>query len=105
MKRKTWVALRSVLFGLVVIVVGWSVGRYFVRLRALGYADSAIGTMRTLAANENKFAESHPNLGYTGELPDISTDATIATGPKNGYIFKISDCQARGEVDRTQATA
>ncbi len=65
MKRRPWVTVRTVIFGLGAIVVGWFVVRYFVRLRALGYVDSAIGTMRTLASDENKFAETHPSMGYT----------------------------------------
>jgi hypothetical protein len=91
--RKPWV--RLMIFGLGVIVIGWFVVRYFVRLRALGYVDSAIVTMRTLVADENSFAQAHPNLGYTCKLADISTGIVMEGGGKNGYIFEITDCRAK----------
>lgn len=94
MKRRPWVTVRTVIFGLGAIVVGWFVVRYFVRLRALGYVDSAIGTMRTLASDENKFAETHPSMGYTCGLADLTTDPAIARGRKNEYVFEISGCRA-----------
>jgi hypothetical protein len=94
MKRQTAVAIRSVILGLVVIAMSWFAVTYFVRLRALGYVDSAIGTMRTLVTDENKFAETHPDRGFTCKLADIATDPTIATG-RNGYTFEISDCKAK----------
>jgi hypothetical protein len=93
--RRQWATVRTVIFGLGAIVVGWFVVSYFVRLRALGYVDSAIGTMRTLVADENKFAEAHPSWGYTCELADITTDQTIASGRKNEYVFEISGCRAK----------
>jgi hypothetical protein len=93
-KRKMLVTVRSVIFGLGLIVIAWFVVRYFVRLRALGHVDSAIVTMRTLVADENKFAETHPNLGYTCKLADITTAPPIASGQNNWYIFEISDCRA-----------
>jgi hypothetical protein len=92
---RPWATVRTVIFGLGAIVVGWFVVSYFVRLRALGYVDSAIGTMRTLVADENKFAEAHPSWGYTCELADITTDQTIASGRKNEYVFEISGCRAK----------
>ena len=108
MKRKTWVTVRSVIFGMGVVVIALFVVRYFVRLRALGYVDSAILTMRTLVADENKFAETHPNLGYTCKLADITTDPTIASGRNNWYIFEITDCRAEaggGSNTRYNVTA
>jgi hypothetical protein len=94
-KRKPWFTVRPIVPGLVVIVVGWFVVRYFVGLHTLGYVDSAIVTMRTLVADEDKFPETHPSLGYTSTLGDISTDPAIASGRKNGYIFEISVCLAK----------
>ena len=95
MKRKAWAIVLFVIFGSGLLATGWLVVAYFVRLRALGRVDSAIFTMRTLAAGENKFAETHPNLGFTCEFAEITTDPTIASGRRNGYIFEISDCRAR----------
>jgi hypothetical protein len=95
MNRKAWVTLRPVIFGIGVIVIGWFVGRYFVRLRAMGYVDSAIGAMRTLVAAEDRFSETHRNVGCTCKLADITTDPTIASGRKNEYVFEITDCRAR----------
>jgi hypothetical protein len=94
LKRKTWVTVRTAIFSLGVIFIGWFVVRYLVRLRELGYVDSAIGTMRTIAAGENKFAETHPDLGYSCALADVTTDPTVARGRKNEYVFEISDCRA-----------
>lgn len=50
--------------------------------------------MRTLAANENKFAEVHPAIGFTCKLADIAGDSKIASGRNNGYMFEIRDCEA-----------
>jgi hypothetical protein len=91
-KQKPWLTVRSVVVGLGAIAVGWFVFRYFAGLHTLGYVDSAIVTMRILIADENKFAETHENFGYTCTLGDLTTDPAIASGRKNGYIFEISEC-------------
>src|ERR1700674_2821380 len=88
-KRKPWLTIRSVVLGLGAIVVGSFVVRCFVGLHTLGYVDSAIVTMRTLVADENKFAETHPSLGYTCTLARVTTDSAIASGGRNGYTFEI----------------
>jgi hypothetical protein len=94
-KRKPWFTVRSVVLGLGAIAIGWFVVRYLVGLHTLGYVDSAIVTMRALVVDENKFAETHPSLGYTRTLRDISTDPTVASGAKNEYTFEIRDCRAK----------
>lgn len=92
-RGKTGVTVRSVIFGVGMIVASWFAVRHLVRLRALGYEDSAIGTLRTLVADENKFSEAHPSLGFTCQLADIAGDPAIASG-RNGYIFEIGGCRA-----------
>jgi|HubBroStandDraft_6_1064221.scaffolds.fasta_scaffold754405_2 hypothetical protein len=93
--RKRWGAVAYAIIGLVALALGWYLVRYFEGLRNLGYVDSAIGTMRTLTAAEEKFSETHPSLGYTCKLVDLTTDPIIASGQKNEYIFEIIDCRAR----------
>jgi hypothetical protein len=94
-KQRPWFTVRSGVVGLGVIAVGWVVFRYFVGLHRLGYVDSAVVTMRILVVDENKFAETHPNLGYTCALGDLTTDQAIASGRKNGYFFEISECRKK----------
>jgi hypothetical protein len=96
-RRRAWFTVRTVILGLGAIAIVWFIVQYFVRLRALGYVDSAIGTMRALAADENKFAGAHPGWGYTCELADITADPTIARGRKNEYVFEISGCRGKAE--------
>src|SRR4029077_1357182 len=94
-KRKPWFTVRSVVLGLGAIAIGWVVVRDLVGLHTLGDVGSAIVTMRALVVGENKFAETHPSLGYTCTLRDISTDPTVASGAKNEYTFEIRDCRAK----------
>src|ERR1700720_1704212 len=103
-KRKPWFTVRSVVLGLGAIAIGWFVVRYLVGLHTLGYVDSAIVTMRALVVDENKFAETHPSLGYTCTLRDISTDPTVASG-KMSTPSKSATAERKRWADRTRATA
>lgn len=96
-RKKRRISAGSVFLTVVLIVVGWVAVRYFLGWRDLGYVDSAIVTMRTLVEDENKFAETHPNLGYSCKLADITSEPAIASGRRNGYIFEISDCRPNPE--------
>jgi hypothetical protein len=90
----------------VILVIGMVIAgrfavRYFVRARALGHVDSAIGTMSTLAVEESRFAKTHPTLGYTCVLADLTTDPTIASGKRNGYVLEISGCRSEEAPNTT----
>jgi hypothetical protein len=95
MKGKKPIPVLLKILGLILVAgLGWLAVRYFVGLRKLGYVDSAIGTMRTLVGNENKFAVAHPAIGFTCKLADIESGTNIANGRKNEYVFEIRDCEA-----------
>lgn len=85
-------ASNLLIFGMA-IIFSWLGVRYFVRMRNLGYVDSAIGTMRTLIENENKFAQGHPNIGYSCNLQDLTDNPSVANGSWNGFVFELSRCQ------------
>lgn len=59
---------------LVVAVVGWACIAHFRGLLRLGYVDSAIGTVRTLVAEESHFAEAHPDIGYACKMSDLGSN-------------------------------
>jgi len=75
-----------------VAVLCWFGVKYLVGMRNLGYEDSAIGTMRTLIQNENNFAQSHPNIGYSCKLRDITDNQSIVNGSWNGFVFELNRC-------------
>jgi len=78
---------------------GWAVTNVFQSFMAIGYLDSAIVSMRTLAAAEARFAEAHPSLGYTCTLSELATDQMTAgpakNGRRNGYSFQLTGCRER----------
>lgn len=95
MRQRTSRVIYQAIIGLGVFALGGWLVHYFVGLRNLGYIDSAIFTMRTLLAAEDKFAKAHPGLGYTCSLTDIATNPTMASGRWNEYVFEISGCRAK----------
>ena len=66
------------------------------RARRLAYVDSAIGSIRVLVAAETKYAQTHPQIGYTWSLSDLrdvdSATAPASSGRQNEYVFEISGC-------------
>jgi len=74
---------------------GWIIQR---RSKRLGYVDSAIGSMRLLVAAQEKYAQAHPQLGYTCSLSALPSDGLTAelvrNGRSNEYAFEISICLA-----------
>ena len=78
--------------------IGWFAVTAFRNLVMLGYVDSAIGSIRAVVAGETKFAEAHPELGYTCKLSALPADELIAelveNQRKNGYKLEITGCQA-----------
>lgn len=63
----------------------------------LGYVDSAIGTLRALGAAETKFADAHPDVGFTCTLSQLEMDPLVAqlvkSRERNGYEFEIGGCR------------
>jgi hypothetical protein len=87
--------LLVVLGCLTLIVVGWI---FLSRLMRLGYVDSAIGSMRTLVAAETKYAQAHPEVGYTCSMSALPSDEfkiveELRNGRRNRYAFQIAGCQ------------
>ena len=68
-------------------------GIFLSRFKGLGYVDSAIGSIRSLVAAETKYAQAHPQIGYTCVLAALPSDDLTAelvrTGERNGYAFRI----------------
>jgi hypothetical protein len=97
---KALVALGS----LALIYSGWNIAT---GLRNLGYLDSVIGTMRELIGSEKRYAEAHPDVGYTCELSALSQDGLLTSpfenGVKNRYKFEITGCSDKdGKLPNTQ---
>ena len=91
MYLKTAVVLGS----LALIVACWI---FLSRAMRLGYIDSAIGSIRTLVAAEKKYAEAHPEVGYTCSISELPSDEfkiveQLRAGTRNGYAFQIGGCQ------------
>jgi len=87
--------LLVVLGSLTLIVAGWI---FLSRFMRLGYLDSAIGSMRTLVAAETKYAQTHPEVGYTCSMSALQSDEfkiveQLRNGTRNGYAFQIGGCQ------------
>jgi hypothetical protein len=91
-------------FSLVVVAVAIIVFGYFSfrtmrGVMMLGFVDSAIGRVRLISAAETRFAESHPNFGYTCTLSQLPRSEAITrllaqNGIDNGYAFEIIGCEA-----------
>ncbi len=87
--------LSVVLGSLTLIVAGWIFLSRFIRL---GYVDSAIGSMRTLVAAETKYAQAHPEVGFTCSMSALPNDEfkiveQLRNGIRNEYAFQIGGCQ------------
>ena len=86
----------AIAFGsLAFIVSGWI---FLSRAKQLGYVDSAIGSVRTLVAAEKKYAETHPDVGYTCSISSLPSDEfkmveQLRNGTRDGYAFEIGGCQ------------
>jgi hypothetical protein len=93
-KKKLLKAL-VVLGSLALIGTGWI---FLSRLERLGYVDSAIGTIRVVLAAETKFAQAHPDIGYSCTLSALPIEGLTAGfdehGHRNEYAFEISGCRA-----------
>jgi hypothetical protein len=85
-----------IIFGsLALIVACWI---FLSRGMRLGYVDSAIGSMRTLVDAEKKYAEAHPEFGYTCSISALPSDESkivekLRNGTRNQYAFQIGGCQ------------
>jgi hypothetical protein len=93
----TKLAIRVAIPSLAAILLCWLAFRRLKGLYELGEIDSAIGSMRVIANNEDEFAKSHPALGYTCNLKDVAKSTSIVDGKRNGYIFEILDCRGSGK--------
>jgi len=84
---------KIVIICLVLVMSGWIIIPHFWHLFLLGDVDSAIYTIRTLVAAESRFAEAHPQLGYTCAVSDLDSSATLRelakSGRRNGYAFEL----------------
>jgi len=84
----------------VLSLLGWMVFRRERGLLMIGYVDSAIGRMRSVAAAEEQFAKAHPDVGYTCTLSHLPSNGQILRlakdGKDNGYFFDIVGCQSTG---------
>jgi hypothetical protein len=95
-------ALIAVLSG--TLLIAWIVGTRIYDLMALGYVDSAIGTLRDIVSNESAFASAHPQQGYTCKLSELANDQVLTTLAKdavrNGYTFQIDGCASTAKPNR-----
>ena len=100
MRLKTMIVLGSL-----ALIVACSI--FLSRAMRVGYIDSAIGSMRTLVAAETRYAQAHPEVGYTCSLSALPSDEfkiidQLRNGTRNGYAFQISGCQV-ADVKRPNA--
>jgi hypothetical protein len=91
MRLKTLIVLGSL-----ALIVACSI--FLSRAMRLGYIDSAIGSMRTLVAVEKKYAEAHPETGYTCSMSALPSDEfkiveQLRNGTRDKYAFEIVGCQ------------
>ncbi len=106
-RMKPRITARSGILGAGILFFGFLLTRHFLGLRNLGYMDSAIGTVLTLVDNENKFAASHPEVGFTCNLADVTMKLPITDGKRAGYMFQITDCarSSNGRITNYKITA
>lgn len=82
----------------------WIVGVRIYNLMALGYVDSAIGTIRNIVSSESAFADAHPLQGYTCRFSELSDAPVLAELAKNnirnGYTFQIDGCDPLAKPNR-----
>lgn len=60
---------------------------------------SSVASIRTITTAEITYSESHPDVGYTCSLSNLSDaqliDNVLGSGQKSGYRFEISGCAAQ----------
>jgi hypothetical protein len=60
--------------------------------------NSAVSSVRSLNMAEIAYSQAHKNEGYTCSLADLRSawgfSADLASGKKNGYIFRVQDCSS-----------
>jgi len=88
-RRRFRLALMAVSL-LVLAAVGW----YLRGSMRLGYIDSAIGSVRALVNEEERFSETHPNRGYACSISELDANRLPQrlgkTGYRNGYTFELT---------------
>jgi len=71
------------------------------RARMAANEASAVASVRTLMVAEIGFAQSHPKVGFSCSLSDLTEarliDGPLATGRKYGYAFELSGCTPGAE--------
>jgi len=91
-----WVALLC----LALIFVPWITIRIYQQGRRIGAINSAVVTMRSLSSAETKFAEAHPEVGYTCVLSQLPPDEFVKNlnnrGERSDYAFSINGCETNG---------
>ena len=102
LRERKLVTSTRVLGCIALAVCAWIATTYFRGLLRLGYLDSGIGSVRRLVAAETKFAESHPDVGYSCEFSKLDEDQLIAALAKtktwNEYEFELSGCNGPNGV-------
>jgi type IV pilus assembly protein PilA len=68
------------------------------RARMAANESSALANIRTLTTVEITYASTHPNVGFTCSLSDLSADNLIsnqlASGQRTGYVFELRNCNS-----------
>ncbi len=79
---------------------------------AIQSESSVVTTVRTLNTAEIAYSQSHPKVGYTCALSDLSgawgISSDLAGGRKRGYVFELRSCSAvktNGPVVKYQVVA
>jgi hypothetical protein len=103
-------AKKGVLIGITILgvcIFVWIALRKVQSLMLLGFVDSAIVRMRAIAAAEDQFARSHPEIGFTCTLAQLPRDDQIGRlvkdGIDNGYVFTLTGCK-RTEGNNANST-
>jgi len=97
-----------IIFGsLALIVACWI---FLSRGMRLGYVDSAIGSMRTLVDAEKKYAEAHPEFGYTCSISALPSDESkiveqLRNGTRTSTPFKSVDVRLQTPNSRIPSTS
>ena len=101
-RQRKLVTATRVLVCIALGVCAWIATTYFRGLLRLGYLDSGIGSVRRLVTAETKYAESHPNVGYSCEFSELGQDQMITALAKtrtwNEYEFELSGCSGSNGV-------
>jgi hypothetical protein len=102
-------AITGIILGYVgvAVIIGFiGLGIYAARQAEKGIAyntarqaeTSVVTTVRTLNTAEIAYSQSHPKIGYTCAMSDLSQawgiSSDIAGGRKKGYVFELHSCSA-----------